>query len=189
MQIDFSLLWQVSEKILLVVIGAGAAQLFSQRPRLVVYYGHIGEFRLQQPSGKLHTHSVVIRNTGRLAANNVRVPHRGTLTAAGINISIEPDLPHQIEQMSSGGEQILFSKLAPRQQVTISYLYPQTIVVGQINLPIYCDEGQAKVLEVLPTSRPPRWVRAIAWIMAAIGLATTLYFAVQGYNLVLAKFD
>jgi hypothetical protein len=123
----------------------------------------------------VHTHSVVIRNAGRLAAHNVHVPHRGMLNAANIHISIDPDLAHKVQTLPNGTEEILFAALPAQFQVTISYLYFPPIVFGQINAPIYCDEGSARQINVLPQPQRPRWVLAILWGLIVIGVIAVVY--------------
>jgi hypothetical protein len=76
MPLDFALLWDVATKVLLVGVGALATRMFERRVKLVVFYGHVGAFHLQLQQGLVvHTHTVVIRNNGGLAAINVRAPH------------------------------------------------------------------------------------------------------------------
>jgi hypothetical protein len=76
LSIDFSLLTNIAEKIILLFAGGLVGRFFERRARVVVFYSHVGQFRLQsqQQPGLVHTHSVVIRNAGRIAAHNVHVP-------------------------------------------------------------------------------------------------------------------
>jgi hypothetical protein len=176
--IDFSLLASIGEKIVLLFAGGLVGRFFERRARLVVFYGHVGAFRVQvhgQPPGLVHTHSVVIRNAGRLAAHNIHVPHRGMLSSANIHISIDPHLAHTVQTLPNSTEEILFAVLPAQFQVTISYLYFPPIVVGQINAPIYCDEGSARVINVLPQPERPRWMLAMLWGLIVIGAIAVLY--------------
>jgi len=92
MVIDFSLFGRIAEALVIAVLGMFVGRAIERRPRVIVFYGHVGAFQLQ-PSGQLpggvHTHSVVIKNTGKLAARNVRLPHRLALTPP-LNFSVDP---------------------------------------------------------------------------------------------------
>jgi hypothetical protein len=153
--------------------------------RYSVFYGHVGQFRLQpqqqgsvqpqQQPGLVHTHSVVIRNAGRVAAHNVHVPHRGMLNAANIHISIEPHLAHTVQALPNWTEEILFPALPARFQVTVSYLYFPPILFSQINAPIYSDEGLARVIDVLPQEQWPRWLSVMLGGLVLIGIIVVAY--------------
>ena len=76
MAFDFSLAVNIAEKIILLAVGAAGSWLFERRPRLTVFFAHVGEFRISPPTPDaprptVHTHTIVIRNAGRLAAKNV----------------------------------------------------------------------------------------------------------------------
>lgn len=184
--IDLSLAASIAEKVLLVVVGAAAARFVESRPRLVAFYGHVGDFRIapaasDAPPMPVRTHTVVVRNAGRRAAHNVRVPHRGALEAANIHVSVDVGVHHERHTLPNGEEEIVFPTLAPRQQVTISYLYFPPLTWNVINLPITSDEGVARVLNVLPTHQFPRWVIVVLWALIAVGVATLLYGLLELY--------
>ena len=175
MVFDISLAASIAEKVLLAVVGVVAARWFERRPRLAVFYGHVGTFRLpstpQTPNGVvINTHTVVIRNSGKLAAHNVRVPHRGALEAAGIYVSVDQGVNYDRNTLPGGEVEIVFPLLVPRQQVTLSYLYFAPITFNVINMPVTSDEGLAKVLNVLPTPQFPKWVIAILWVLIVVGV-------------------
>ena len=69
MVIDFSVFGRIAEALVIALLGGFIGRAIERRLRLIAYYGHVGEFELQ-PSGEnpgmvVHTHSVVLRNTGR----------------------------------------------------------------------------------------------------------------------------
>jgi hypothetical protein len=159
MAVDFSLAASIGEKTILVIIGGAITWLFERRSRLTAFFAHVGEFRVTapgQPPMTVHTHTIVIRNAGRLAAHNVRVPHQRSLAQANIHISVQRGVNHTICTAPGGEEEILFPVLGPKQQVTVGYLYFPPVLFAHVNLPISSDEGQAKELRVLPT---PQWPR------------------------------
>ena len=193
MAVDGPLAWSIAEKIALLGVGAMFTWVFERRPRLTVFFAHVGEFRMtpptpptggqQQPSQPItvHTHTIVIRNAGRLAARNIRVPHQGSLARANVHFSVERGVNFQVQNLPGGEEEILFPILLPKQQVTIGYLYFPPVVAPQINLPIRSDEGFAKPLNVLPTPQFSKWLTIVFWSLAVIGLGTLLYMLVEIY--------
>ena len=73
----------------------------------------------------------------------------------------------------------MFPVLVPGQQVTVSYLYFPPLLYHQINLPITSNEGMARVINMLPTPQLPRWRLAVWWVLAFVGVITSLYFVAE----------
>ncbi len=61
----------------------------------------------------IHTHDVVIRNAGTKPATNVRVSHAVPLPQFNIN----PPVPHTVQQVPGGHEDIVIPTLVPKQQI------------------------------------------------------------------------
>jgi hypothetical protein len=180
--VNLSLLIKIGGSLFLLVAGAFINRLFERRPRLIVFYGHVGRFHVQPPQpplspqpGIVHTHWVVIRNSGRVAAQNVHVPHNLMLTN-NVHISIDPALAHTVQSLPNNTEEILFPTLPAKFQVTVSYLYFPPLLFNQINAPIYSDEGQAQFINVLLQKQWPKWQLAVLWILVFVGLITILYW-------------
>jgi hypothetical protein len=182
MVIDFSVFGRIAEALAIALLGGWVGRAIERRPRLSVFYGHVGEFALQPsgqfPGGMVHTHSVVLHNTGKLAAKNVRLPHRLALKPP-LNFSVFPQTAFTRTSLAGGGEEIMFPVLVPGQQVTVSYLYFPPLTWRQINLPISSDEGMARVLNVLPTPQLPKWRLAVLWVLVFVGVITSLYLVVE----------
>jgi hypothetical protein len=182
MVIDFSLFGRIAEALVIAVLGIFIGRAIERRPRVIVFYGHIGQFDLQAsgsfPASRVHTHSVVIQNIGKLAARNVRLPHNFALKPP-LNFSVHPPTAFTRTPLAGGGEEITFPVLVPGQQVTVSYLYFPPLLVGQINMPISSDEGMARVLNVLPTPQLPRWRLVIVWVLMFIGVVALIYLLVE----------
>jgi hypothetical protein len=184
--IDFSVVGRIAEAVVAAVLGAFlgalATRAIERRARLTAFYGHVGEFQLQpmgnNPGITVHTHSVVVRNTGRLAAHNVRMPHAFPLKPP-LNFSVFPQTAFNRTLLASGGEEITFPILVPGEQVTVSYLYFPPLVFRQINLPIKSDEGMARVIDVLPTPRLSRWRLVLFWMLVIVGAVTSLYLLAE----------
>jgi hypothetical protein len=183
MAVDLSLAVRIAENVVVFFVGVLLNRFIERRPRLTAYYGHVGVFRVAPPPGSppnapvllIHTHTVVIGNAGRLAAHNVRVPHRGPLGGANINVHVEPGINYSTQILQGGQEEILFPILVPKQQITISYLYFPPITFQTIHLPIRCDEGVAVHLNVIPTLQRPRWLNVLLLLLAMVGVGATLY--------------
>jgi hypothetical protein len=180
--IDFSVVGRIAEAVVIAVLGILAGRAIERRARLTVFYGHVGEFQLQpmgnNPALTVHTHSVVVRNTGRLAAHNVRMPHALPLKPP-LNFSVWPQTAFARAPLPGGGEEITFPVLVPGEQVTVSYLYFPPLVFRQINLPIKSDEGMARVINMLPTPQLPRWRLVLFWMLAIVGAVTLLYLLAE----------
>jgi hypothetical protein len=166
------------------LVGGLLNRIVERRPRLIAFYGHVGEFRMAPPPNAppgsppagIHTHAVVIGNVGGLPAHNVRVPHRGSLAAADVHVYVEPGVNYSTQTLPGGDEEILFPILVSKQYVTISYLYFPPLTFHSINLPVRSDEGFAKVVNVLPViANPPRWLSVAFVALTLIGLATVAY--------------
>src|SRR5262245_12054085 len=104
MAFDFSLAANIAEKIILLAVGAVGTWIFERRSRLTVFFAHVGEFRMTPPPGQqqlqpmtVHTHTIVIRNAGRLAAKNIRVPHQRPLAQNNIYVSVERGINYTTE--------------------------------------------------------------------------------------------
>ncbi|MEQ1868205.1 MAG: M13 family metallopeptidase N-terminal domain-containing protein, partial [Micropepsaceae bacterium] len=101
MQVDWAL---VTELLKLVGAGVGALivrRVLERRSSLVTYYGHVASHRIDgSPPISVGTHSVIIRNAGRLPAKNVRVAH----TTLPPNIDMYPRLEHHREAVPNSAD-------------------------------------------------------------------------------------
>jgi hypothetical protein len=194
MAFDFSLAANIAEKIILLAVGAVGTWIFERRARLTVFFAHVGELRMTPPPQQqlqpmtVHTHTIVIRNAGRLAAHNIRVPHQRSLAQMGVHFSVERGVDFKMQNLPGGEEEFLFPILAPKQQVTIGYLYFPPVLFTDIHLPIRSDEGLARQLFVLPTPQAPRWRIYLLWLFTIIGVATVLYLLVEIFRWANGKF-
>ena len=116
--------WDIVVKIIVplgtLVLGKYLDRWFSKRPRLISYLGHTSAFAVRSnPPCTVHTHSIVVRNTGRETARNVRIGHN----ILPDNYQLHPAVPHTVEGVSDGIREIVIKQLVAGEQVTISYLY------------------------------------------------------------------
>ena len=159
---------------LTVVIAFLLNQYFSKKSKLITYYGHISIHKMELPDEKehiVHTHTIVIKNIGKLSAKNVRVGHHWL----GKNYTVVPNVKYEVLDLQSGGKELLFSILVPNEEITISYIYYPPITFQNINSYVKSDEGFARIINVIPSPNLPFWQKAISYILLFIGTSTVIY--------------
>jgi hypothetical protein len=183
MAIDWDLVIKIAVPLATLVLGRWLDQIFAKKPKLISYVGHVSSFTVQnqnQPPTVVNTHAIVIRNAGRVAANNVRIGHH-TLP----DYQIFPAVPHNRLPLQNGGTELHIPKLVPGEQVTISYLYFPPLTWDRVNSYTKSDEGFARILTVIPTPLPPRWLVRTFWSLVFIGATAVLYVVVIGIRALL----
>lgn len=181
MDIDWSTLAEVAKPLLSAAFGAALTEFVRRKPKLVTFYGHVSAFNVQStnPPINIHTHSVVVANSGRLPAKNVRLSHNVLPT----DFDVHPPLNYTVEMYPKGaGGDIVFPLLLPKQQVTVSYLYGPPLVYSQINGSVRSDEGFAKVLNVLPTPQPSPWLMKLLYALLFVGVTSTIYIMIEVFS-------
>lgn len=176
MDIDWGLALEILKISVAVIVGAWIRIRFERRAHLVVYLGHIADFSLKDQ--QILTHSFILRNTGKLAANNVRITHKFLPS----HFEIKPPRQYELEAIADGGQDILFRKMVPGEEVSISYLYLKSESPGSpedVHRGISCDEGFAKVLNVLPTRQWPKWWLRLSSVLTIIGMAASVYLLIE----------
>jgi hypothetical protein len=176
MTIDWMLVATIGGPLLALPVGAALDRFLERRPKLITYLGHVSSFRIQGPPiADVFTHSIVVRNAGGRAATNVRIGHN-TLPQ---NFQIFPPVEFRVVNHPNGAADIVIGTLAPGEQITISYLYFPPLTWAGINTTVICDDGFAKVLNVLPTPQLPKWALWVLKFFIYLGLVTFLYLLVQ----------
>lgn len=174
MSFDFDLTIKVAGPVLGGLITKLFGDWLERRPRLVCFHLHNSAVRLREKPGTaevtMHFHSIVVANQGKEPANNVRLGHN-----VRPDFDIFPAIEYEINQLPGGSEEILIPLLAPKEQLTISYAYFPPLLFTQTNTYVRCDEGAARILMVLPTIQPPRWILYAVWIFAAVGAISITY--------------
>ena len=201
--------WDLVSKLVLPVVTAlivaAIGKRLEYRPKLVTYLAHAAGFALPPiegpaatpqdgveaerataaaapgtPGVQVNVHSVVVRNTGRKTAFNVRIGH-----SAKVRLYVlEPQVQHEMKDAPNGGWEIIIPALVPNEQVLISYLYFPPVIWRQVNTYTKSDEGSARYLNVLPTPQPPRWLLIGFLAFFYLGIASTMYAlisAIQWY--------
>ncbi|MCX5698186.1 MAG: hypothetical protein NTX01_00585 [Candidatus Omnitrophica bacterium] len=181
--INWNLVINIGVPLLTLFLGRYLDRVLEKRPKLISYLGHVSAFSLQdEKNTQVFTHSIVLLNTGRKTANNIRIGHNYMP-----KFNIYPNVSHTVENVSGGGAEILIPKLVPKEQLTISYLYFPPVTWDKINLYTKSDEGLAKVINVIPTPLLPKWVINVLRILIFIGIVTILYLIVYGIKIIFFK--
>ena len=173
MTIDWRALAIIAAPIIALFIGVWVNRRFESRPVLISYFGHVAAFVHKPDTGdpiNVHTHSVVLRNSGRRSATNVRLHHS---VLPGFNIW--PQLLYHVEDLPDGSKDIVIPTLVPGEAITVSYLYFPPVTVAQVNAGIKCDQGFAHAVPVLLQRQYPRWVNLAARWLVLIGLICLVY--------------
>jgi hypothetical protein len=174
--IDLDLILKIAVPLATLVLGKYLDRWISKRSKLISYLGHASAFTLRDTNPMtIHTHSIVVRNTGRVAADNVRIGHY----VLPEHFQLSPSVSHTVENNAGGIAEIVIPKLVPEEQVTISYLYTPPLLWSQIHAYTKSDEGFAKILNVLPTPQFPRWLSRTIWVLVFVGVVSLLYLAVE----------
>ncbi|MDO6822124.1 hypothetical protein [Marinobacter sp. 1_MG-2023] len=186
MNIDWNLAAAVGMPIITLFLGVLINHLLESRPKLVSHLGFISAHRMGPnadgtPGAVVHTHSVIIKNTGRRAATNVRLGHNLLP-----NVNVYPDTDHEIRDLPGGGKEIVFPTLVPKKEVSVNYLYFAPTTWGEVNTHVESDDGPAKVVPVLLQPQAKPWVRRLVWALLIVGLTTCVYLMVDGIRWLLA---
>ena len=118
---------------------------------------------------------MVLRNTGRRSATNVRLHH-----ASLPNFNIWPVVVHNVETLPGGSQDIVIPTLIPGEEITVSYLYFPPLIAGQVNAGIKCDQGFANQITVLLQRQYPRWFNRTVIVLFLVGVVTVCYLAYIG---------
>ena len=173
MTIDWDLAAKVVAPTIAAFVGAFVHRAIENRPRLVSWLGHTSSVALRTnvPNPiQVNTHAIVVRNTGRKPAKNVRLGHFYLP-----DFQIWPDIVHSVVQLPGGGQEILIPTLVPGEQVTVTYLYFPPLIFTGINNYTKFDDGFAKIITVLPTPQWPRWAQLLTWALLITGVGTVVY--------------
>jgi hypothetical protein len=179
MNIDWNIVAQITAPIVAVFVTAIVSRYWSERPKLIAYYGHVASHALNSVvDGKevthINTHAVVIRNNGNKTATNVRISHNVLP-----DFKIYPETEYQINELPSGGKELVIPRITPKREYTISYLYFPPVTYNQISSFIDSDTGAAKIVNVHLQQIFPRWVNALVGSSMLLGFIAFLYIVYE----------
>ncbi|APO98326.1 hypothetical protein IPT12_22245 [Xanthomonas perforans] len=173
---DIDLIAKIAAPLLSLIVAVLIKHYLEGKSRLVTYIGNVAAFPSNN-APQTHMHSVVLQNAGKKSAANVRVPHGVPL--ASVSVKVNPPMHYNFEFSPSGTFQILIPTLAPKEQVTISYLYEEPTVWNQVSWPSKSDDGLAEIVQAIPAPRPNKLVRYSSVVLSMVGLSYILYWAVR----------
>lgn len=124
----------------------------------------------------VHTHAVVVRNTGKKSAHNVRIGHE----IFPPSYKVFPPVGHELEYGDYGlSAEIVLPVLTPSEQVTISYLYFPPLTFNRVNSYVKSDEAMAKTIAMIPTAPWPRAAVWLLWFVLFVGASTIVYWLLR----------
>jgi hypothetical protein len=170
--INWELVATLAQPMIGFFLGVAGNRYIESRPALVTYFNHVSGIPIDI-SGNLvsvNTHSVVIRNSSRKPATNVRIHHRILPEH-----SICPGINHGVETLPDGSKDIVIPMLVPGEQITVSYLYFNPLTIDQVNAGIKSDQGFAQQVPVLLQRQFPVWVKRLRQIFVFLGMLVALY--------------
>jgi len=164
------------------LLGAVLVWLLERRrkPRLQAFFTHGAAHQVPVPQGQpvhLNTHTLLVRNAGHAPATNVRITH--AFVAAHTAIQVWPQIPYTTSPNPPHGTEMLFERLRPNEQLSISYLYPGGTTYDQFGTMVRFDDGFADFYPIHHARLVPRWMRLIVYYLLFAGLVLTIYVALK----------
>lgn len=186
MSIDWMIVATIAGPVIALFVGAALTRILERRPRIVAYFSHTSAFRIAaaNPPLYIHTHAIVIKNTGQQPATDIRVRHN----VLPPNPQLFPDVAFTVEDLPGGGADIVIPRLVPGEQVSISYLYAPPLLYSQIHAGIRHSQGFARELTVLPTPQYPQWAARTLGLLIIVGVIAVLYIVVIGVIAAVRRF-
>ncbi|NZA28650.1 hypothetical protein H0E84_19935 [Luteimonas sp. SJ-92] len=171
---DWHIFATIAAPVVALFVGALLDRKLERRPRLISFLSHATAVRVNPPDGQpfnINSHSIVVRNAGRLAATNLRLGHNH-LPA---DFSIWPPSEHVVNRRDDGTAEIVFPTLVPGEQVVITYLYPSPTTFSQINTYTKSDSGFAQIVTALTAPMQSPAVKGALTGLATYGAIMLLY--------------
>jgi len=176
MDITIDTIAKFAAPILTAMIGFILKHYFESKPELITYLVHATAMPLRDDNDLyVNTHSIVVRNSGKKTAFNVRIGHNHLPKS----FRLYPAIKHQIFQETEGSSEILLPTLVPGEQVNISYLYFPPITWDQIHSYCKSDEMKARHIDIIPATKLKKPIIALIWSLIFIGTSTTIYWLFQ----------
>lgn len=173
--IDSDAAVKVVSAFLTAIIGLTWKRYAEGRPRVVQYFVHSGAVPIAaggavQAAFAVHTHALVIRNTGKKSAENLRLGHHHLPAFA-----ITPPVQYQL----NGANEILVPRLVPGESLTLTYVYFPPLTWNQIHAYAKTDEMLVQHLRVQPQVQPSRVVLLLVGVLMFTGAATLVYWSLR----------
>lgn len=186
--ISFEAAIRLLSPVFAAIIAAVAKYFFEGRPRLVTFLVHSVAHPVPVDpttgvsAGDVHTHTIVVKNTGKKTAHHVRIDH----AIFPPSYVLTPPVNHKLSLGQGKSAEICIPVLVPNEQVSISYLYFPPLTWHQINGWVKSDEGMAKVIQGMPRSPPPWPVQVLLVLLMFLGASTVMYWFLSALPRLLA---
>ncbi len=179
MDLTLDIFAKIAAPIITGVFGLLAKFYADAKPKLITYLVHSFAIPTRNQLFNntpliIHTHSIVVRNSGKKTANNVRIGHSNLP-----DFQIYPNLIHEINRRPDNSGEILIPTLVPGEQVTIGYLYYPPLTFQQVNTYCKADETSAKFLNVTPMVPFTPTQAFVFWGLIFIGASSLLYWMIH----------
>jgi hypothetical protein len=174
MDINIDVIGKLVAPILTAVVGLLAKRYFEARPKLITYLIHTSAIPLgDEKNTNVNSHSIVVRNSGKKTAHNVRIGHN-FLPA----FQIFPQLSHEVLKGKNNSAEIFLPTLVPGEQITISYLYFPPDLWSQVHSYCKSDEMAAKYINIIPSVQLNKIQTTVIWSLLFIGASTIVYWLI-----------
>jgi hypothetical protein len=206
-ELTFDTVIRVAAPLIVALVIGVTRRVIEGRPRLITYLVHATAHPLPPPTQAagpqppaqpvtplqpanpapvpafVNTHSIVVKNTGKKTAHNVRIEH----AVFPLSYQLSPTMSHTVTRGQNDSAEICIPVLVPGELVTISYLYVPPLFWHQIVGGVKSDEGMARTIQTIPTSPPPRAVVWLLWTLIFIGASFVAYWVLRLAPLVLTS--
>lgn len=175
MAITLELIAKLLSPLIVIIGGTIAKHFFEARPKLITYLVHASAIPIHQPQKptiNVNSHSIVVRNTGKKTAHNVRIGHYHLPPS----YQIFPPVTHEVVKGPNESAEIVVPTLVPNEQVSISYLYFHPLYWNNINSYAKSDECLAKPINVIPSPQPKKALLYLIWLLVFVGASVLLYW-------------
>jgi len=170
--VDIEVIGKILAPTITAVVGFIVKRYLEARPKLITWLIHAAAIPLKNENNTIvNTHSIVVRNSGKKTAHNVRVGHN-FLPA----FQIYPQLSHEVINGSDNSAEIVIPTLVPGEQINISYIYFPPDTWNGVHSYCKSDEMSAKVLNVIPALQLNKLQLSVIWGLMFVGASTLVYW-------------
>lgn len=124
------------------------------------------------PPPAINTHSIVLRNVGKLTAFNVRIGHQ---PQAILGYQLSPSMAHTVLSIPTGGWEIVIPTLVPNEVVQVAYVYAPMVTWQMIHSHFKSNDGAAETINVVPAQIPSNAYRAFRALFVYTGIFSLTY--------------
>jgi hypothetical protein len=171
---ELDIMAKLAAPVITAVVAFIIKKYFEAEPKLISYLVHASAIPLNDENKlKVNTHSIVVRNSGKKTANNIRIGHNHLPKS----YQLHPQVTHEVTEGTDESAEILIPTLVPGEQISISYLYFPPVIWNQINSYCKSDEVNAKYINVIPSPAIGKLQSFFVGSLLFIGASTVVYWS------------